>query len=847
MGVARRFGLALALTCLSALDGLAQEGSAPTVEELTAQELASFEPLDAFVGRHLDGWLLEASVPDDDVELLLALYQDVERRRPGSRPQRRWLVRWSYGKRLLARGDADGAAACFERVLDRAVALTAEDPSYGTYLWRAFEDLAPLALAGRGAQSFDEVAGACFAAMPAARQEHPWLLQIVVDERVRASDFATAHELLEAARDDYASTGVHPAQILDYLQAYAHLAEGRPVLAQPLAQRAFDFFWEEAAERPTAFALPALEVLVDVWSSLGAHALVVDRLPRYLQDDRGRWNGLDTSRLQLALAISRIEEDELDAADALLGALCRRADVPDAVRAQAHSRLADLALRAGSPERAMENVERSLAARREGELTTEELALPLALGLRATRRAGRASDGLERFLPELERRFEEVLSQWSRQPLIEGGLGLLRHTSERTLVSELLLGISSMRGAAAAFEALVRVEATSTLARHLGGQATTVEEVRRALVPADGGLIDFFFDEDVLHVFAVDRDRVVHETVEERRGLSERIARYQGFLLRAPAPDEREARLERWRALSEPLAQELFPGAVRTLLTQWRDVRLVSSEILGAQLSLASLPVVSSAPLGVERAVSALPSIPVGLAVAGRTGIEGGADGYAADLVLLTNASRETPDSPPFLRMSEGQIQALTDAFDADRVRLLTEANADLPRLRAAVADARMLHVFEHGIALADGPVRTAALVTPSADHDGVLDAEDLLGLAPLPPLVVLSVCGATRGLARVGDPGAADLRGASLRAGARTVFAATGDVNQLATQRLMVHVHRALAAGRSPARALQDARKALASEDGGRFRDPYYTCLIQVLGRAHAPLFETARLEGDH
>ena len=809
----------------------AQAENAPSV-----QELETVAALDAYVKERLDGWLLSEEVSDDEVLELLERYATLAAEGTAEAPGRLWLVQWSHGKRLLLAGDGAGAFEVFEQVRRHAAEKTRENAAFAPYLWYIFEDQAALVQSGLGDVSFEELAEQCYAVFPADDPAHPVLLQILVDERVRRERFSEAHELLGDARERYTTAEEQPVEIVAYLTAYVHLAEGRPHLAVGLAQSAFDFFWARpeagSPPAPSPFAQPSLEVLVDAWTSLGAHAQVVATLGACLEDHGGLLEGLDTSRLRLALAVSLLEEGEPEEAGRIMEGLCAQPELPDALFVQAKSRLADLALRARDPKGALEHIEEALPRRVESELTIEELALPLALGMRALRRSGDPTAGLGRFLPELRERFEQLLQLWQSQDLVDGGLGLLCHVAERTAISEVLIGVGQTQGAAAAFEVLVRVEATSTLARRLGGGTSDLAGVRVAMLRDGGGVVDFFYDDDVLHVFAVGKEALAYETVEEVAGLSQACSRYQGLVARPPGALDPGERRARWLREGQRLAQLLYPAPIRAALSQWSRVCLVSTEILGGSFALATLPVLTDAPLGVDRAVTYLPSISAGLALA-RLPDDGE---YELDLVFLTNA-KETSGTR-LLSMSDPEQAALLQPFAAKRVLTLTEQQANLPQLQAAVPRTKVLHMFAHGVYESGRPVPASVAIASSEAHDGALGADELLALDPLPPLVILSVCGAASGPPRLGGEGSSDLRGVCLRAGARNLIAATGEVNQVATHRLMVYVHRALANGDDPARALQAAWAELRHVEGGRFDDPYYFGQIQVMGLAERALF---------
>jgi hypothetical protein len=82
------------------------------------------------------------------------------------------------------------------------------------------------------------------------------------------------------------------------------------------------------------------------------------------------------------------------------------------------------------------------------------------------------------------------------------------------------------------------------------------------------------------------------------------------------------------------------------------------------------------------------------------------------------------------------------------------------------------------------------------------------------------------------------NLAGAFFLAGADTVLLSPVDLEFTATMALTNVFHERLRVhGESPARAMMEARRALARE--GPYTHPYYTSMVQVLGLGHRARFE--------
>lgn len=175
-------------------------------------------------------------------------------------------------------------------------------------------------------------------------------------------------------------------------------------------------------------------------------------------------------------------------------------------------------------------------------------------------------------------------------------------------------------------------------------------------------------------------------------------------------------------------------------------------------------------------------------------------------------------------------------------VALLTGADADEAHVREAIATAGVVHLATHGFhageqclfdALGEGEARLGELSTLSlvsglnpmlmsglalagandrsgaADHDGVLTAEEVAGLAVQAELVVLSACESGLGGIAPGE-GVMGLQRGFEAAGAKRIVYSLWQVPDAATQQLMVAFYKALADGATPAEALRAAQIAV-------------------------------------
>ena len=155
----------------------------------------------------------------------------------------------------------------------------------------------------------------------------------------------------------------------------------------------------------------------------------------------------------------------------------------------------------------------------------------------------------------------------------------------------------------------------------------------------------------------------------------------------------------------------------------------------------------------------------------------------------------------PGLPEAEGEAREIMQIWgNAAQLRLRATSSA----ARDSLPGSSIAHVVCHGRFRIDSPQFSALELS-----DGPFTVFDLEGIGDLPSLVVLSACNLGSVDVKVGD----DLLGfpaALFARGVNTLVAALLPVEDAATRALMVHLHRQLAAGTTPAQALRDARRAV-------------------------------------
>ena len=631
-----------------------------------------------------------------------------------------------------------------------------------------------------------------------------FLLGTWIDTLLQHSRTAEAHRVLErfiadrpAALPNYPGPYLRDHGIqLDRLLARVEIQEGRPDLAIPIAQRALEAA-RETGEGDLIDSTAA--TLADGYLSSGQHERVIALLTPLVE-------GGEHDRLLIHLALAHYElglrgGEHRHRAEELLTRVAGEESLPAQARIVARGRLALLDLEAQAFESALEEV---AAARRLSSLGAADGAFLTALEHEAELGAGRSAEAsAERLIAEVD----ALIQSWQGLGSPPGGVGFLRDMRERLYLGEYLELIAKRRGARAAFDRLNEIQALASLSRILGGDAGSVEEIEERLIPPGGVLLSLMYGRKRLLVFELEGSGEVElhllspgpNLIQDARDYQHRISLPPDG--RRPAGEARE------------LASRFFDRALRERIEKASSVVLVGGEMF-AGLSFESLPLLSQRPLGVDRALWRLPSVPCGLALARRPHREPG----FLDLLLV---------SDPSVGIERPGLSSLVEPVAAERTSVLESAS--LPRLAQELeAHPAAVHLFTHGLLLADSVIPAGLRLARGQGDDGEVSAEEVLAL-DWPELVLLSVCGAASGPLRIGDAASADLRGAFLRGGARCVVGSSADLNREATRRLMVHVTAALAAGADVAEALRRGRAALWNDPATR--DPYYTCLVQAFG----------------
>ncbi len=191
-------------------------------------------------------------------------------------------------------------------------------------------------------------------------------------------------------------------------------------------------------------------------------------------------------------------------------------------------------------------------------------------------------------------------------------------------------------------------------------------------------------------------------------------------------------------------------------------------------------------------------------------------------LLVIGNPENADPAEQQ-LRYAAAEISSVARHF-APGSRLVLEGKDAVPEAyrRASPGQFSAIHFTAHSTASRESPLDSAVLLT-----GGKLYARDVLELPLRASLVTMSACRGV-GSRNYNGEGLVGFAWAFLRAGARNVIAGLWDVNDQSTSVLMDTLYGELAAGKSPAEALRNAKLSLI-RSSKNFHKPYYWGPFQV------------------
>ncbi|MGE3511545.1 MAG: CHAT domain-containing protein, partial [Vicinamibacterales bacterium] len=168
----------------------------------------------------------------------------------------------------------------------------------------------------------------------------------------------------------------------------------------------------------------------------------------------------------------------------------------------------------------------------------------------------------------------------------------------------------------------------------------------------------------------------------------------------------------------------------------------------------------------------------------------------------------------PQLPLATEEARQVGALFAADSV-VLVNADATEAAVKAQpLASFRVVHFAAHGIVSTKDPARSAVLLKPSGQDDGLLQAREVLNLRFSAALVTLSACDTSAG-AQLGQDGVASLVRPFLAAGAKAVVANLWSVDDTFSAALMKQFYGHLTKGKDIGEALRLAKLAMLDQFG--------------------------------
>lgn len=227
--------------------------------------------------------------------------------------------------------------------------------------------------------------------------------------------------------------------------------------------------------------------------------------------------------------------------------------------------------------------------------------------------------------------------------------------------------------------------------------------------------------------------------------------------------------------------------------------RLLETHVVSYAPSASILIMLRARPESVGTARMALA---VGASPQGSTGTNGTPGGPVTRGVYDLDASQLRP-----LPLAAEEAEAVGAAFGTRVSQVLVKDAATEAALKQLpLADYRIVHLAAHGIMSTKVPARSALVLLPSGNEDGLLQAREILNLRFNAVLVTLSACDTSTG-AEQGQDGVASLVRPFVAAGARAVVANLWAADDTFSAALMREFYRELAAGTDIGESLRRAK----------------------------------------
>lgn len=431
-----------------------------------------------------------------------------------------------------------------------------------------------------------------------------------------------------------------------------------------------------------------------------------------------------------------------------------------------------------------------------------------------------------------------MIAEWRQHDPAQGGIGFLQLSDRRELLAagiELELRLASLEkrsdGPARALQILLDQQAETSLARHRGAATCSVATLQRDLLQDRHAALVLLPSRRRSWAFLAEAATVTAWELKGGSILSRAGEAVVSSLARTPATrgETRELRDSSLHAVLGSARELLLPESLQARVTQVAHLTVVGADLVEG-VPFETLLLDDGRLLGEAVPISNTASLPLVAAIAKTTTP---AKSAAARVVVFGCTSPEAVPEAARVVAFEFPIAELQPGLD--RYPHPPTVLVDEQVTRDVVLDARfedhdIVHFVTHHVHGVGGTAYGALVV-----RDGLLSALDFEERR-LRGLVIVSACGSGLGPARSGEgEDFASLAGAFSWNGANAVVASRTELLVLDHLRLMQRVHTQLAAGKSPAAALQIARAAMAPDTDWLARA--HRAAVQVFGAGHLPL----------
>lgn len=205
-----------------------------------------------------------------------------------------------------------------------------------------------------------------------------------------------------------------------------------------------------------------------------------------------------------------------------------------------------------------------------------------------------------------------------------------------------------------------------------------------------------------------------------------------------------------------------------------------------------------------------------------------------SDLLAYGNCNFEEKEDITALRSilmplpaSEKEVNSIAKFYNSSS-SVFTKSNATESSFKQLAAEFGVIHLATHAITNEDNPMYSSIAFSMEESEDGFLEAREIIKMELNADLVVLSACNTAFSKQLTGE-GMLGLTRAFFTAGVSTIISSLWDVEDYATQLLMVEFHKKLKKGHRPARALQKAQIRLIQNQ--KYSNPIYWAPFVLIG----------------